>query len=84
MKNVHDGLGAQNISDLVLKEIYSVYKTKKPSKDQFKKDKMTERKFFKKYANLSENKPNAKNNKEVNAKNHVMTIAIKRCRGEKK
>ena len=46
MKNVHDGLGAQNISDLVLKEIYSVYKTKKPSKDQFKKDKMTERKFF--------------------------------------
>ena len=45
---------------------------------------MTERKFFKKYANLSENEPNAKNNKEVNAKNHVMTIAIKRCRGEKK
>ena len=84
MKNVQDGLGVQNISDLVLKEIYGAYKTKKPSKDQFKKHKMTEREFFEKYANLSENGLNAKNKKEVNAKNDVMTTVIKRCRGEKK
>ena len=28
MKNVQDDLGVQNISDLVLKEIYGIYKTK--------------------------------------------------------
>ena len=32
MKNVQHGLGVQNISDLVLKEIYSIYKTIKPYK----------------------------------------------------
>ena len=45
---------------------------------------MTEREFFEKYANLSENELNAKNNKEVNAKNDAMTTVIKRFRGEKK
>ena len=28
MENVQDGLGVQNISDLVLKEIYVIYETK--------------------------------------------------------
>ena len=28
MKNVHNGLGVKNVSDLVLNEIYSIYKTK--------------------------------------------------------
>ena len=32
MKNVQHGLSVQNISDLVLKEIYSIYKTIKPYK----------------------------------------------------
>ena len=32
MKNVHNGLGVKNISDLILKEIYSIYETKKPYK----------------------------------------------------
>ena len=32
MKNVHNGLGVKNISDLVLKEIYSIYRTRKPYK----------------------------------------------------
>ena len=45
---------------------------------------MTEREIFKKYDNLSENELNPKNNKEVYAKNHVMTTVIKRLRGEKK
>ena len=43
MENVQDGLRVQNISDLVLKEIYSIYKTKNLTKDQIKKYKMTER-----------------------------------------
>ena len=33
MKNVLDGLGVQNIFDLVLKEIYSIYKTKSFTKE---------------------------------------------------
>ena len=43
MENVQDGSRVQNISDLVLKEIYSIYKTKNLTKDQIKKYKMTER-----------------------------------------
>ena len=83
MKNVQDGLGVQNISDLVLGEIYGIYKRKSPTKDQIKKYKITEREIFENYANLSENELNAKN-KEVYAKNDVMTTVIKCCRGEKK
>ena len=37
MKNVQDRLGVQNISDLVLKEIYGIYKTKNLTKEQIKK-----------------------------------------------
>ena len=84
MKNVQDGLGVHNIFDLALKEIYSIYKTKNPTKDQIKKYKMTEREIFEKYANLRENELNAKNNKEVYTKNDVMTTVIKHCTGEKK
>ena len=39
MKNVQDGLGVQNISDLVLKEIYGIYNTKHPTEDQIKNTK---------------------------------------------
>ena len=84
LKNVQDGLGIQNISDLVLKEIYGIYKTKSPTKDQIEKYKMTEREIFEKYANLSENELNAKNKKEVYAKNDVMINVIKHCRDGKK
>ena len=45
---------------------------------------MTKRGIFEKFDNLSEDELNAKNNKEVYAKNYVMTTVIKRCRGEKK
>ena len=55
MKNKEDGLGVQNILDLVLKEIYSIYKTKNLMREQFKKYKMNEREIFEKYDNLSEN-----------------------------
>ena len=43
MKNVQDGLGVQNISDLVLKEIYGICKTKNLTKEQIKKYKMAGR-----------------------------------------
>ena len=33
-ENVEDGLGVQNISDLLLKEIYDIYKTKNLTKEQ--------------------------------------------------
>ena len=45
---------------------------------------MTERKFFEKYASLSEHKLNTKSSKNVYVKNGVMSSVIKRCRGEKK
>ena len=84
MKNVHDDLGVKNMSDLVLKEIHGICETKNPTKEQIKKYKMTERKIFKKYANLSEDKLNTKSSKNVYVKNDVMSTVIKRCRGEKK
>ena len=84
MKDVQDGLGVRNISDVVLKEIYGIYKTKSLTKEQIRKYKMTEREIFEKFDNLSEDELNAKSNKEIYAKNDVMTTVIKRCRGEKK
>ena len=84
MKDVQDGLGVKNMSDLVLKEIYGIYKTKSLTKEQIKRYKMTKREIFEKFDNLSEDELNAKNNKEVYAKNDVMTTVIKCYRGEKK
>ena len=37
MKDVQDGLGVQSISDLVLKDIYGIYKTKILTKQEIKK-----------------------------------------------
>ena len=45
---------------------------------------MTEKEIFKKYDNLNEDELNAKNNKEVYAKNEFKNTIIKRWRGEKK
>ena len=75
MKNVDDCLDVQNTFDLVLKEVYSIYKTKKLTKEQIKKYKMSEREIFEKNDDLSENELNTNNNKEVYAKNDVMTTA---------
>ena len=82
MKDLQGGLGVENISDLVLKELYSIYKIKNPAKEQIKKYKMAEREIFEKY-NLNGNEQKTKN-KEVYAKNYVMTTVIKCCRGEKR
>ena len=36
MKDVHKGLGVKNMSDPILKEIYSIYETKKLTNNKFK------------------------------------------------
>ena len=83
MKDVGNGIGVKNISDLVLKEIYGICKTKNPSKEQVNEYKMTKRQIYKKFTNLSDKELNTKNNKKIYVKNDVMTTIIKRCRGEK-
>ena len=45
---------------------------------------MNKREIFEKYDNLSKNKLNIKNNKEVYVKNDVMTSVIIRSKGKKK
>ena len=46
--------------------------------------KITERRIYEKFDNLSEEELNTKSNKTIYATNDVMTTVIKRCRGEKK
>ena len=72
MKNVHDGLVIKNMSDLVLKEIYSKYKRKNLTKKETKKYKITEREIFEKYDNLSENELNKKDNKWMSWMSEMM------------
>ena len=49
IKDVKNGLGVKNMSDVVLKEIYGVYKKKNFTKEEIKCYKMHEREFFKTY-----------------------------------
>ena len=83
MKGVESGMGVKNISDLVLKEIHGILKTKNPTKEQINEYKMTEREIYEKFDNLSEDELNTKSNKNVYVRNNVMTNIIKHCRGEK-
>ena len=83
MKDVGSCVGVKNISDLVLNEIYDIYKTKTPTKEQVNEYKMTKREIYKKFTNLSKKELNTKNNKKTYVRNDVMTTIIKRCRGEK-
>ena len=57
---------------------------KKPTKEQIKEHKMTEREYYERFDNLSQKELNKKNNKETYVKNDVMTTVIKRSRREKK
>ena len=70
-------------SDSVLKEIYGIYETKNPTKEQVNEYKMTERKIYKKFDHLSKKELNTKNNKKAYVKNYVMITIFKWCRGEK-
>ena len=47
MKDVHKGVGVKNMSDLILKEISSIYETKKLTNKKIKKYKWVRKKFFK-------------------------------------
>ena len=84
MTNVHDGLDVKNMSDLILKEIYGRYGTKNLTEEQIRRYKMTDRKTYRKYDNLSENELNKKSSKKVYVKKDVMIFVIKHCRREKK
>ena len=84
MKNVQDGLGVKNMSNLILKEIYGIYETKNLTKEQIKKCKMTERQIFGKQDNISEDELNTNSSKNVYVENDVMSSVIKGCKGEKK
>ena len=83
MKNVKDGLGVKNMSDLVLKEIYGAH-GKKLIKEEIKCYKMTEREFFKAFYVFDEDSLNTKSNKTIFVKNTIMANIIKNCKGEKK
>ena len=73
MKNVGSGMGVENVSDLVLKEIYGICETKSPTKKQVNEYKMTKRKIYKKFTNLSKKEINARNNQNPYVRNDVMT-----------
>ena len=83
-KDVGSGMGVKNISVSVLKEIHGVLETKSPTKKQTSEYKITERKLYEKFDNISEEKLNTKSNKIIYMRNDVVTTIIKRCRGEKK
>ena len=84
MKDVGNGWGVKNISDLVLKEIYGIYEEKKLTIEEIKCFKMTEREIFKKLGKLSNNELDKLCNKSVSVKNTIMTNIITHCKGEKK
>ena len=62
MKDVGKGMSVKNISDLVLKEMHGILKTKNLTKEQINEDKMTEREIYEKFGNLSEDELNTKSN----------------------
>ena len=84
IKDVGNGLGVKNISDLVLKEIQGICGKKELTKEETKCYKMTEREFYEKFYKLSEDELNTKSNKNVFVKNTIMTNIINHCRREKK
>ena len=84
MKDVHKTLVVKNMSDLIIKEMHSIYETKNLTNKQIQKYKMAEREIFEKYDNLIKDELNTKTNKNVYIQNDVMSSVIKRCRGEKK
>ena len=58
-------------SDLVLKEIHGIRKTKNPTKEQINQYRMTEREIYENFSNLSKKELNRKSNKNVCIKNVV-------------
>ena len=84
MKDVGNGLGVKNISDLVLEEKYGAYEKKKVTKEEIKCFKMTEREIFKAFGKLSNNELDKLCSKSVFVRNTIMTNTINLCKGGKK
>ena len=84
MEDVHAGLGLQNMSDPVLKEIYDIYETKNLTKDQIKKYKMTEREIFKRFDNLSKDELNIKKRKAFMLEMMLWLLLLKLLRVKEK
>ena len=74
MCDVQTGLGVQNISDLVRKEIWGIFKTKNPTKYQIRKYKRNEKELDK----------NCSKSRHVFVRSDLMTRIIKISRGGKK
>ena len=72
------------ISNLALKELLDVLKTKNSTKEQIREYTITERELYEKSDNLSEKELNTKSNKTVYVRNDVITTVIKCYRDEKK
>ena len=83
MKNVRSGMGVKNISDLVLKEIHGIRKTKNPTKEQINQYRMTEREIYENFSNLSKKELNTKSNKNVCIKNVVWLLLLNAVEAKK-
>ena len=77
MKNVRSGMGVKNISDLVLKEIHGIRKTK------INQHRMTEREIYENFSNLSKKELNTKSNKNVCIKNVVWLLLLNAVEAKK-
>ena len=73
MKGAGNGTGVKNISGLVLKKCMAFVKQKALQKNKFMKKKITERKIYERFGNLSEDELNTKSNKNVYVRNDVVT-----------
>ena len=73
MHDIQKGLDVTNMSDLVRKEIYGIFETKKPTKDQIKKYKRCEKEFDKDC-----------DSKFVYVRIDLMWKIIKNCKDEKR
>ena len=73
MHHVLEGMGVKNMSDLVSKEIWGIFKTKNPTKYQIRKYKRGEKELD----------PNSTAT-FVYVRSDLMSRIIKNCRGEKR
>ena len=84
MEDIGSGMGAKNISDLVLEEISGILGTKNPSKEQISKYKIIERKLYETFDNLSEEELNTKSNKTSTSKTMSWQILLNTLEAKKK
>ena len=84
MEDIGSGMGAKNISDLVLEEISGILATKNPSKEQISKHKIIERNLYETFDNLSEEELNTKSNKTSTSKTMSWQILLNTLEAKKK